>query len=131
MSTPLFVRTPSVGSPSTVLGASLAAYAPATPMIDLTAIAAEATMVEAVAWCAQKFSTQAGMLVLALSDGTDRRLVGSYAIDAGTATEFASGRIELDVTIPVGFKLVAAHNTEDSGSAFTNLDLTVLGGVVR
>jgi hypothetical protein len=133
MSTPLFVRTPTVGKGTiAVLGASLAAFSGATVMADLTDVAAEATLIEEVAWCAQAFSTQAGMLILALVDGSgNRRLVGAYSIAAGSASLFANGRVQLGLTIAPGYKLVAAHNVQDSLSAYANLDLVPLGGVVR
>lgn len=133
MSTPLFIRTPTNGTGTvSVLGASLAAYSGATPMVDLTALADEPTLVEDVAWCVQKFSTAEGTLILGLVDASgNRRLVGAFDLAAGSATVFASGRVELELTIQTGFKLVAAHNVKDGGAAFTNVDLVPLGGVVR
>lgn len=133
MSTPLFIRTPTVGSGTVAIaGASLANYSGATAMSDLTGVAAEATLIEEIAWTAQAFSTQAGMLILALTDGNgNRRLVGAYPLAAGSASLFASGRIQLGVTIAPGFKVVAAHNVQDAASAYANLDVVPLGGVVR
>lgn len=134
MSTPLFIRTPMVGNGTVAIaGLSLAAYSNATAMSDLTSVAAEATLVEEIAWCAQAFSTQAGMMILALVDGSgNRRLVGAYTIPAGSTSLLASGRIQLGVTIPPAYKLVVAHNVQNAAvSAYVNLDVVPLGGVLR
>lgn len=132
MSTPMFIELPTAGSGTApVLGEDLSAFASGTAMADLTPLVTEPTLIESVEWSAQKFSTQAGMLIVALSDGTNRRLIGAYAIDAGSASVFASGSVAVEVVVPPGYKLVAAHNVKDAVSAYTNLDLVPSGGVVR
>lgn len=133
MSTPLFERTATNGTnTAAVLGASLASYSGSTSMVDLCALTDEPTLIEEVRWCAQKFSTAAGQLVLALVDGSsNRRLVGAYPVDAGSSTLFASGAVRLDLTIAPGFKLVAAHDVKDNVAAYTDVDLVLVGGIVR
>lgn len=133
MSTPLFNQEPMNGSgTAAIVGASLAAYSGATPMVDLMAIAGEPTIIEEIAWCAEKFSTLEGMLLLALVDNSgNRRLIGAYDLAAGSSTLLASGRIQLDLTVAAGFKLVAAHNVTIAGPTFVNVHVVPIGGVVR
>ncbi len=133
MSTPLFERTATNGTnTAAVLGASLASYSGSTTMVDLTASADEPILIEEVAWCAEKFSTAVGQLLLALVDGSsNRRLIGAYPLSAGSATLAASDVIRLDLTIEPGFKLVAAHDVKDNVAAYTNVHLVALGGIVR
>lgn len=133
MSTPLFNQEPTNGSgTAAILGASLAAYSGATPMADLTTVGGEPVLIEEIAYCAEKFLTADGMLLLAVVDGGgNRRLIGAYDIPAGSAALLASGRIKVDFLMEAGFKLVAAHNVQDSLAAFTNLHLVPIGGVVR
>jgi hypothetical protein len=71
------------------------------------------------------------MLILAMSDGTNRRLIGSFPLAAGSATAFASGTIAVNFVIAPGYKLTAAHNVEDSGSSYVDVDFVPFGGVVR
>ena len=133
MSAPLFIQEPSNGSgTAAILGASLAAYSGATAMVDLTTAAGEPVLIEEIAYCAEKFSTHEGQLLLAIVDGTgNRRLIGAYDIPVGSATLIASGRIKVDFVMAAGFKLVAAHDVQDAGSAYTNLHVVPVGGVVR
>lgn len=132
MSTPMFIERPTVGSgTSAVTGQSLSAFSGSTPMADLTAVVDEPTLIEAIVWSAQKFSTQLGMLILAVSDGINRRLVGAYALDAGTASLFANGTIVINFVVAPGYKLVAAHNAQDITSAYTTVDAVPFGGIIR
>jgi hypothetical protein len=133
VSTPLFERTVTNGiGTAAILGASLAAYSGATTMVDLTDIEDEPMLIDEIAWCTEKFSTLEGQLLLALVDGSsNRRLVGTYDIPAGTATLMASGRIALNLSIAPGFKLVAAHNVTIAGPAFVDLDVVPIGGIIR
>jgi hypothetical protein len=132
MSMPLFIEVPTVGSgTAAVTGQSLAAYSGSTPMADITEVVAEPTLIETIGWSVHKFSTQAGMLLLGISDGTNRRIFGAYPIAAGAALLFASDSIAVNLTIEPGYKLVAAHNVQDAGSAYVDLDLVPFGGVVR
>jgi hypothetical protein len=133
MSTPLFERTVTNGSgTAAILGASLAAYSGATTMVDLTAVQDEPMLIDEIAYCAEKFSTLDGELLLALVDGSgNRRLVGAYDIPAGSASLMASGRIALNLVIEAGFKLVAAHNVTIAGPTFVNVHVVPLGGIVR
>jgi hypothetical protein len=128
----MFIELPTVGSgTAAITGQDLSAFSGATVMSDLTAIVNEPTLIETIAWSAQKFSTHVGMLVLAVSDGTHRRLVGAYELAAGTAALFASGTVAVNFVVPPGYKLVAAHNVQDAGSAFTDVNFVPFGGVVR
>lgn len=133
MSTPLFNQEPTNGNGTApIVGASLAAYTGATPMADLTTVGGEPVLIEEIAYCAEKFSTLDGMLLLAIVDGAgNRRLVGAYDIPAGSATLMASDRIKVNLLIAAGFKLVAAHNVTIAGPAFVNLHVVPIGGVVR
>jgi hypothetical protein len=134
MSTPLFVQTPFAGNgTSAIVGEDLSAYSDADTFFELTNFVLEPTLVEELAWCAQKFSTQEGQLIVGLIDaGYNWRLVGAYDIPAGAAALFASGRIALGVVIPSGFKLGVRHSVKVSGGgSYATLDVVPLGGVVR
>lgn len=133
MSTPLFNQQPTNGSgTAAILGASLAAYSGATTMVDLTTVGGEPVLIEEIAYCAEKFSTLDGMLLLAIVDNSgNRRLVGAYDIPAGSASLIANDRIKVDLLIAAGFKLVAAHNVTVAGPTFVNLHVVPIGGVVR
>jgi hypothetical protein len=58
-------------------------------------------------------------------------VVGAYVLSAGTATLFASGRITINLTLPVGHKLCAAHDVTVSGPSYVDLSIVPLGGIVR
>lgn len=133
MSTPLFNREPTNGDGTgPILGASLAAYTSGTAMAAITAIDDEPVLIDYITWCTEKFSTHEGMLLLSIVDGYgNRRLVGAYDLAAGTATVMASGVIELNFTLAAGYQLEAAHNVQDNSSAYTNVHIVPVGGVVR
>lgn len=133
MSSPLFIAEPQNGDGTgPILGASLAAYNAVTPMADLTTLGGEPVLVEEIAYCAEKFSTGDGMLLLAIEDGYgDRRLIGAYDIPAGTASLMATGRIKVDILIAAGYKLVAAHDVQDPLAAYASVDFVPFGGIVR
>lgn len=134
MSTPLFIRTPFAGNGAGgILGEDLSTYADTDAFTELTDFVAEPTLVEEVAWCAQKFSTLAGELIVGMIDaGYNWRLIGAYTLPAGSSTLFASGRIALDVVLPTGFKLGVRHAVKVlGGGSFATLDIVPLGGVVR
>jgi len=128
----MFIELPTNGSGTgSITGQDLSAFSGSTVMDDITDIVDEPTLVEDLAWSAQAFSTHAGMLILAVSDGTHRRLIGAFTLEAGAADLFASGTIAVNFVIAAGFKLVAAHDVQDSGSVYTTVDIVPEGGVLR
>lgn len=134
MSTPLFVRTPFAGNGAiNILGELLSSYADADTFHEITSAVSEPTLVEELAWSAQKFSTLAGQLIVAItSDDYTWRLVGAYPIPAGSSVLFASGRVALDVVIPAGYRMGVRHDVKVlGGGSYATLDVVPLGGVVR
>lgn len=143
MSTPMFIRQPLIGSVADggnnpLQGAALSAT-PTTGLIIATTT--ETILVEEIAYAMATnhvggpVPTDAGLLVLFVDDPTggspDRRIV-VQAI-ALPAAMFLSGRVKVNITLPVGRSLFGAHNivkTSDH-TTYTNLDVSALGGILR
>jgi hypothetical protein len=134
MSTPLFIQTPFAGNNTVpIVGEDLSAYADTDTFHEITNYVLEPTLVDELAWCATRYSTLEGQLIVGITEsGYNWRLVGAYDIPAGAAALFASGRIALNVTIPSGYKMGVRHSVKVSGGAsYATVDVVPLGGVVR
>jgi hypothetical protein len=105
---------------------------PAKSLFNTAQTATEAVLVEAIQWCAQEYDTDEGVLLLALvNPNSDVNYVGCYELEAGTATQFASGRIPVSIVVPPGYQLRAAHTVKGYGGSYTYLYLNPIGGVLR
>lgn len=133
MSTPLFIRTPTLGTgieTNVVTGQACSDPISTVTYSDLTNILVEPTLIEEVLWTANDLSTDAGMILLAIkNNGGQHLLLGAYAVPAGTASLIANGRIPVNVTLPAGYKLCAAHNVQKSAS-YVNFGFIPAGGAV-
>jgi hypothetical protein len=129
----MFIREPIIGEldPAAGFGQSLAAYGAIT-WDPILADVLEATLIEEIQWSAIDFSSLAGMLALRLSNPTNEKFhLGSFAIPAGSSTLMANGRIVLNVELPVGWGMEAAHNVTRAGAIFVQLKILPLGGILR
>lgn len=147
MSTPLFVRSPSVGIwNEMIIGRDLSDWENddngsvdgSTIWTSLTGLVTEPTLIDEVLWSASLFNTDPGTLILAVAIdlqgifATHRRAFASPNIEAGTSAKIASGRIPVGVTIPAGYQLLAAHDIQENGAGgYTNLGLVIVGGIAR
>jgi hypothetical protein len=141
MSTPMFVREPIAGNnaqaTNAVVGQALATPF-AAPNCVLVQQVTEATLVEEVLFAMRTVNTDAGLLFLYV-DYTDtndallgEHLVAVYDVDAGTATKPATGRIAVNITLPVGARLEATHNVRENGAgALAYMSILAFGGVAR
>lgn len=124
---PKFGRFVGAGDSPNIVGAALSGLA----WSQIVAAVLEATLIEEIAWSALEFSTQAGSLVVAVDTGTGtKNVVGAYPLGAGSASLWASGRITLNLTLPVGASLHVMHDVQNGGG-YTNLNVNALGGIVR
>lgn len=124
MSTPMFIREPVVAENAAIPGDDT--------ITELVAAVTEATLIEELRYCAAEFSTDAGRLIVRIGDGTGAgsTAVGAYAIAGGGVTLEASDTIDLNLTLPVGFKLFVQHNVQLLG-ADALFGFAALGGIVR
>ena len=143
MSTPMFVREPKIGTVADGGNNPLegAAFG-ASPSTGLVCEAVdEALLVEEVRWSIATnqiggpIPTDAGTVALFLNDPTggdaSRRIaLGYYSVPAAS---LLAGGVAVNVTLPPGRKLYAAHNVVKTAdhSTFVSLDVVALGGIVR
>lgn len=146
MSTPLFIREPLTPS-AHVLGKALEGF-PHSLLVLVKLIRAdeEATLVEEIQYSVNPNTdgtgliaptTDAGSIMLYMSKelapsiDDDWFAFGSYPVEQGVS-QYANGRIKLNLTLGVGCSLWAIHNIQlTPAGVYVYVDMTVIGGIVR
>jgi hypothetical protein len=147
MSTPLFVREPLVMAEYftetgnvLILGAVLPGVSGGDTYL-LVEATDEAVLVEEIRFAVQPSLANeghdAGAIALYITSpdgGADRPMIGYLPVQAGTDEPalFASGKLKLNLTLQVGWKLYVAHNVQKNGaSGYLNMVIAGLGGILR
>jgi hypothetical protein len=93
--------------------------------IELVPAVSEATLIEEIAWAARTLTTSAGQFIIVLKDGTTRFVFSAHAMAAGVGSLPASDRMDVNITLPVGWSLLIVQDTGAS------IDFSAIGGIVR
>lgn len=125
MSTPLFIRTPIMGTSDDAIQG--------TDFQEIVAAVDEPTLIEEFAWAANLPDTTDGQLfVLVTKAAENPRLIGVYDMAAApSSTKNASGRIPFNVTLATGYSLLVKHTVEDNLANSAEVHVVPLGGIVR
>ena len=128
MSTPMFIREPTANA------INLAGTGVATEIVPAVA---EATLIEELLYAATDgVQTNAGILEVWFNAdpeiaGAHIALAGSYQIAPAAAALPATGRLTLNITLPVGWALQVGHDTQKTAGGDALMSFTAIGGIVR
>jgi hypothetical protein len=122
MSTPLFIREPVAGELSIAITRD-----------EIIAENDEAILIEEIKYGTSQDETVAGAIIVWLEDpdGNERRII-RHVVDAQAAGDYAFGSIDVNVTIPVGWKMLVSHDIKQSDNVTdATFEFVALGGIVR
>jgi hypothetical protein len=122
MSTPRFIREAIAGALNI-----------ANIRLEIVAESDEDVLVEEIKYGTSLDETNAGAITVWLenANGDEYRII-RHDVDATAADEYAFGSVTVDVTIPVGWKMLLSHDIKQSdGVTDATFEFVALGGILR